>query len=299
MKYQTIIILIIMALTTSCAMNKQFFQPFKMHESTMRVTINKGKPDSTVVYFIGNNHQPIIIKNGKDTVTYDYTIESVLFKSKNGNTLNGWMLKPKNSIVNTTILHLHGNGGMLLSQYEAIAPLTKYGYQVFMFDYSGFGYSTGKPSRDNALEDANAALEYILNREDVKNTKILVYGQSLGGHLAAVLAEQRQNEINALIIEGAFSSHKDVAQSIAGKFGRAFVKEGYSAKVAIKNYHKPVLIIHSINDKTIPFVMGKTIYQNANEPKYFYQVDGLHIHAVIDNADSIAYKIKTLLLLDK
>jgi hypothetical protein len=45
--------------------------------------------------------------------------------------------------------------------------------------------------------------------------------------------------------------------------------------------------------------MGKTIYQNANEPKYFYQVNGEHIHAVIDNADSVAYKINTLLLQDK
>ena len=296
MKNQTIIILIIMALTTSCAMNKQFFQPFKMPESAKRVTINRGTPDSTVVYFTGNNHQPIFIKNGNDTVSYDYTIESVLFKSNDGNTLNGWMLKPKNSIANTTILHLHGNGGMLLSQYEAIAPLTKFGYQIFMFDYSGFGYSTGKPSRDNALADANSALDYILKREDVKGAKVLVYGQSLGGHLSAVLAAQRQENIQALVIEGAFSSHKDVAQRMAGKFGRAFVKEGYSAKVAIKNYRKPVLIIHSINDKTIPFVMGKTIYQNANEPKYFYQVNGEHIHAVIDNADSVAYKINMLLL---
>ncbi|MBK9423616.1 MAG: hypothetical protein IPN54_05745 [Bacteroidetes bacterium] len=45
----------------------------------------------------------------------------------------------------------------------------------------------------------------------MKGTKLVIYGQSLGGHLAAVVAQQRQDDIDALVIEGAFSSHKDIA----------------------------------------------------------------------------------------
>ena len=273
-------------------MNKLFYQPFKIPAKTTHVVINKGKPDSVQVRFIGNVHQPVFLKNSTDTLQFPYTIESILFKSTDGNMLNGWMLKPRDGNVQGTILHLHGNGGMLLSQYEAIAPLTQYGYQIFMFDYSGYGFSSGKPTRANVLADAQAALTYLLSRKDVQANEILLYGQSLGGHLAAVLAEQQQESIQALVVEGAFSSHKDVAQHFAGKFGRAFVKDGYSAKVALKTYSKPLLVIHSINDKTIPYAMGKTLFQVANEPKYFYTVEGDHIHAVIDHADSIAYKIK-------
>lgn len=290
-RYYFILILFL----SSCAMNKLFYQPYKMPAKTTHIVLKKSKSDSVHVNFTGSTHQPAFLINNSDTISYPYTVESVLFKSMDGNILNGWMLKPRNGTIQGTILHLHGNGGMLLSQYEAIAPLTQYGYQIFMFDYSGYGFSSGKPTRANVLADAQAALAYVLSRKDVQANEILLYGQSLGGHLAAVLAAQQQKSIQGLVLEGAFSSHKDVAQHFAGKFGRAFVKDGYSAKVALKSYTKPLLVIHSINDKTIPYAMGETLFQVANKPKYFYSVEGEHIHAVIDHADSIAYKIQIML----
>ena len=280
---------------SSCSFNKLFLQPTKIPFATQHLTM-KSATDTELVVFSGAAHQPVFIKNNTDTVSYNFTIESMLYKSKNGNTLNGWLLKPKNTTAATTLLHLHGNGGCLLSQFKAISPLVEKGFQVFMFDYSGFGFSEGKPSRNNVLVDALSTLDYIKTREDIKNTNILLYGQSLGGHLAAVVAAQRSADIDGLITEGAFSSHKDIGGHMVPVLGKIFVKQGYSALKSIKDYHKPLLVIHSTQDSTIPFFMGRKLYDAANEPKEFYEVQKCHICAPQFYATEIADKINNMLL---
>ena len=286
---------IITILLTSCSFNKLFLQPTKIPVSTTQLSL-KTADDSTVVSFSGEAHQPVFLKNGTDTITFDFSIESVNYKSANGNILNGWLLKPKNTIATTTLLHLHGNGGCLLSQFKAISPLVDKGFQVFMFDYSGFGFSQGKSTRKNVLTDALSTLDYLKTRPDVSNTTLLIYGQSLGGHLAAVVAAQRPNDISGLIIEGAFSSHKDIGGHMVPVLGKIFVKQGYSAVKFIKDFHKPVLVIHSTEDEMIPFYMGKKIFDNANAPKEFYEVKKCHICAPQFYAAEIAEKIKKMLI---
>ena len=280
-------------LLTSCSFNKLFLQPDKAPSTAKRLTIATAT-DTTVIFFSGENHQPTFTKSGKDTIDLGFTIESVMFKSKNGNNLNGWFLKPKNKTATITLLHLHGNAGFLLSQYQAISPLLKNGFQIFMFDYSGFGFSDGEATRKNVLTDALSALDYIKARPDVKNTKLVIYGQSLGGHLSAVIATQRQSDIDGLVIEGAFSSHKDIGSYTVPIIGRILVKQGYCATKSIKDFHKPLLVIHSTEDEVIPFYMGKKIFDNANAPKEFYEVKKCHICAPIYYADQISNKIKNM-----
>ena len=290
----TYFFLIASLLFSSCAFNKIFLQPTKIPAATTQLTLRTTE-DSVQVLFSGNNHQPTFIKNANDTIAFDYTIESVLFKSNNGNLLNGWLLKPKHVTPTITLLHFHGNAGCLLSQFKAISPLVEKGLQVFMFDYSGFGFSEGKASRNNVLTDALSALDYLKTRSEITNTQLLLYGQSLGGHLSAVVAAQRQTDIKGLVMEGAFSSHKDIAAHMVPVLGKIFVKQGYSATKSIQNFYKPLLVIHSTEDKTIPFFMGKKIYEHANVPKEFYEVKECHICAPTFYADSIVGKIKAIL----
>jgi uncharacterized protein len=279
---------------TSCSFNKLFLQPTKVPIGSTKLSLSSGE-DSMVIFFDTLSYQPTFLKNGKDSIDYNYTLESVVFTSSNGNQLNGWILKPKNVIPKITLIHFHGNAGFLLSQYRAMTPLLEYGFQAFIFDYSGFGFSEGKAKRKNVLIDANASLDYILQREDVKNTEKVIYGQSLGGHLAVVVAAKRQSEIDALVIEGAFSSHKDIAAQSATVFGRLFVAEMYSAYKSIPYYKKPVLIIHSTEDETIPFEMGEKLFERANQPKQFYEIKGCHICGTKYYSKEIAKKIKMML----
>lgn len=286
-------------LLTACSFNKMFLQPTKLPQippDKDKITITTSTAeDTTIVEFNRTTLQPTFFNRNKDTINFDYTIESVIFKSSSGNNLNGWLLKPKNATPKITLLHFHGNAGFILSQYQAMTPLLNYGFQAFVFDYSGFGFSEGKATRNNVLLDGNSALTYLKSRDDVKNTKLIIYGQSLGGHLSAVVANDRQAEIDGLVIEGAFSSHKDVGAETAGVFGRLLVSEKYSAINAIQDFKKPVLIIHSTEDETIPFELGQKIFTKANEPKDFFEIKKCHICGTNFYADSISTKIKKMI----
>ncbi|MDC1205060.1 alpha/beta hydrolase [Salibacteraceae bacterium] len=286
-------------LLTACSFNKMYLQPTKappLPQDRDKVTLTSTTAkDTTVVDFNTATLQPTFLNSSKDTINLDYTIESVIFRSASGNDLNGWLLKPKHETPKITLLHFHGNAGFVLTQYQAMTPLLKFGFQAFVFDYSGFGFSEGKATRDNVLLDGNSALTYLKDRDEVKDTKLIIYGQSLGGHLAGVVVQQRQTEIDGLVIEGAFSSHKDIAAETAGIFGRILVSEKYSAIKALKNYEKPVLVIHSTEDETIPFEMGQEIFKHANEPKDFYEIEKCHICGTNYYADSISARINKMI----
>jgi fermentation-respiration switch protein FrsA (DUF1100 family) len=280
-----------------------FLRPGKFPAKTTRIkVVDLDSKDTTIIRFAGSNFQPEFTNINNTSINKPYIVESVLFKNKNGILLNGWLIKPAGSgKINITLLHLHGNEGSLASQYQAIVPLVKDGVQVFMFDYSGFGFSAGKATMQNIRADALAALNYIAGRADVKNTKLVIYGQSLGGHLAVVVAAENPDRIAGLVTEGAFSSPKDMGayklrKSIGlGFIGRVLVKEDYSAKASIKKYHKPSLIIHSTEDEEIPFYMGQLLYNDANTPKEFYTIKGPHINGPRIYADTILTKIKSML----
>ncbi len=289
------IAIIILAISFySCSMNKMYLQPTEISADAKSMKLSSDKR-TTIINFEGENHQPVFLNIAKDTIHYNFTVESVIFQSDNGNMLNGWLLRPKEYMPKATILHFHGNAGCLVSQYELMAPLLQNGFQIFMFDYSGFGFSEGKAKRKNVLKDGLSALDYVKTIEQVKGTKLVIYGQSLGGNLSAVVAAKRQSEIDALVIEGAFSGHKDIAEHFAGFFGKLFVSEKYSSTDYIKKYKKPLLVIHSTEDKTIPFVMGQKIYRNANQPKEFFQIEHGHIRGPIYYSDQIANKINAML----
>jgi hypothetical protein len=281
---------------SGCSFNKKVLHPTTFLKTTTNITWVDSNADTLCIRFSGKNHQPTtFLKNWKDTIVIDYTIESVLFKSTNGDTLNGWFLKPKNQTPEITLLQLHGNAGSL-ANYLKMSSFLKYGFQIFMFDYSGFGFSQGEATRDNVLSDALSALDYLKTRQEVKGTKLVIYGQSLGGNLAPVVASERQSGINGLVIEGGFSSYKDMAAKRFGFLGRILIAEKYSAMKSIKTYRKPLLSLHSPEDPTVPFDLGKKLFDNANEPKIFFEMaKKCHLCASVYYSDEISQEIKNML----
>lgn len=295
-KFNMRIILVLTAVTllSSCALNGIFLHPYKLHQEDKFSQFVAEKNDTLTLSFIEET-QPVIHTSKGEGIQLNYSITSLFYLNSAGNNINAWLLKPHDYYNGTTIYFLHGNAGHLVYQYAFVTPFVKAGYQVFMIDYSGFGFSEGKATRKAVFQDAADGLDFLIHHPTIQFDKLLMYGQSLGGHLATVIANENQDKIDGLIIEGAFSSHKDIAAESVPLLGRIFTKEIYSAEKNISEYKKPLLIIHSTEDETIPFSHGESLFSLANEPKEFYVIDQPHIQGPLFYSDSIVAKMNRML----
>jgi pimeloyl-ACP methyl ester carboxylesterase len=206
---------------------------------------------------------------------------------------------PANEIKNNiTILIIPPNGGNSSILAELMQPLVNAGYALYLFDYEGYGKSEGKENNTNVLKDAQCVLEYVINHK-TNNEKLLLWGYSLGGNLAVKLTLNNQNQISALIIEAAFTSHQDIAKAIAPKslkWVAKLIRSPYPSKKLIQEIHVPVFIAHSVNDKVCPFNMGETLYQNANPPKFFLQLSGEHCYGLLQETDKYIDNLEFFLM---
>lgn len=206
--------------------------------------------------------------------------ERIDFPSKNEKILNGYLVIPKDTIYGM-ILFLHGNAGDIDDRISSLKILRDGGFEVLIFDYQGFGKSQGEVSHQNLVDDAESAFKMLQYLNKDKKLPIIIFGRSIGGHLAVKIAHDHQNEIKAMVTEGAFTNHNNIAVAVTpfwlSPFASVLVKSQYKASSLIKEVTVPKLIIHSTNDEVVPYWMGLTLFKKATEPKEFWKIKGCHI----------------------
>jgi uncharacterized protein len=151
-----------------------------------------------------------------------------------------------------TIMYCHGNRGNLNKWGPEASQYVTYGYNVVVWDYRGYGQSTGKPTFDNILTDGKTVLEYIRHSE--KN--IIIFGRSLGSGIACKLSSEPG--VSKIILETPYSSMKDVIRYHAG-FLSSLTKNDIPSFTFIQKTYKPFLILHGDADEVIPLDSAKKL----------------------------------------
>lgn len=169
---------------------------------------------------------------------------------------------------NAVWLILHGNGGNIsvrLDQYQEIHR--RYKAPIIAFDYRGYGKSEGTPSENGFYADALAA--FRATRQLYPNSKIVVFGRSLGGAIAANLASKVAPD--ALILEASISSIKEAILERVYRWVfpliRLLVVSEFPTKKFVAVTEVPKLILHGDSDKTVSSEHSVRIYNAASEPK--------------------------------
>ncbi|KAI9808316.1 MAG: hypothetical protein M1825_004773 [Sarcosagium campestre] len=137
--------------------------------------------------------------------------EELLIPTPDGESLGAFFLKStkKQNARDITVLMFHGNAGNIGHRVPIGLRLQEdLQCNVLMVEYRGYGFSTGTPDERGLVIDGQTALDYLRNRADTKDSKIIVYGQSLGGALSIRLVAENQSkdDIAALILENTFTS---------------------------------------------------------------------------------------------
>lgn len=186
------------------------------------------------------------------------------FPSKDGTRLHGWFI-PAQVVASgeraPTVIHVHGNAGNIASHIGFTDFLPQAGFNLFIFDYRGYGQSEGKATRRGPLiEDAEAALEAMLKRPEVDPERVGMFAQSLGGAIGLNVMAQRR-EIRCAVVESAFSSWRDEAADAVGGGKPGWISKLMAAILigdsrrpdeAIALVKRPVLLLHGSADGTIP-----------------------------------------------
>lgn len=214
-------------------------------------------------------------------------------------TIHSVFFKPANK-VKATVLFFHGAGGNISTYTYMIKPLIENGYQVYAVDFRGYGKSTGKPTHVNVKQDAEVFFQRVQHSSATKNTKLIVYGASLGCQIATYIANKHQKEINGLILDGGFASFADVAKIYAPKEAHTYIDMAlgkmYPSKEEIKEItNVPKLIIHGKVDKSIPIAQSKIVYENAKAPKTFFESEQDHLDALKLETKEVIKEIDKLL----
>jgi fermentation-respiration switch protein FrsA (DUF1100 family) len=202
------------------------------------------------------------------------TFQEVNFQNSKKQTIHGCYfpyqtINPHDSPAGT-ILYCHGNGenvSQLLNRAEKMR--TGFRCNVLIFDYAGYGKSEGQPTAPGVLDDGLAAMNYLIQQEDIPSSQIICYGFSLGGSVAVDLASK--HEVKALIVESSFTSLGDMGRRIIPFLSAEhFLWEQLASIKKINKVCCPVFISHGRADRTIPFSQGQALFEAANEPKTFY-----------------------------
>ena len=197
--------------------------------------------------------------------------EDVSFRSADGTALHGWYCPCENPRAH--ILFAHGNAGNLSFWSQRMRELQQdHCVCVFIFDYRGYGKSAGKPTVPGVLQDARAAARVFAKMAGIKESEIVVMGQSLGGAVAVHLAAEIQPR--GLILESTFSSFRDVADHHAKWASWLVPKEKLNSIGQIGEYRGPLLQCHGNADRVVPFALGQKLFHSANEPKTFVTLKG-------------------------
>ncbi|MDE5091392.1 MAG: alpha/beta hydrolase [Trichodesmium sp. St16_bin4-tuft] len=166
-----------------------------------------------------------------------------------------------------TILYSHGNAEDLGEILPRLRDLRDIGFNIFSYDYQGYGTSQGKPSVKAAYQDVNAAYEYLTKKLGIPANKIIVYGRSVGGGPSVDLASRQP--VAGLVIESSFTTAFRVVTRIP-----IYPFDRFPNIDKIKSINCPVLVMHGNADQVIPFSHGQQLFAIANQPKLSLWVDG-------------------------
>jgi pimeloyl-ACP methyl ester carboxylesterase len=195
--------------------------------------------------------------------TDDYALQTYLayrevtFPSTDGVTIHAMVVQGPEPI---TLVYCHGQGGDITDSWPRIELLAPLGYTIIIWDYRGFGRSTGKPSESGIHDDEEALYTSLL----AGGNPLVYYGRSFGGAPCIDLAASHPPK--ALIEESTFTSVDAlVADGASVDLPRSFVSDDSWNSLS----RMPLL-------GKVPFLALHGLADDYVQPKYSRQLAAAH-----------------------
>ncbi len=201
-----------------------------------------------------------------------WAYEDVWSETPDGRT-HGWWIPHENA--RGAVLYSHGSGKNISHYLDDMALFRDLGFSILMYDYGGYGQSTGKPSEARCHADIRAMWNHLVNVRKIPPERIVLMGSSMGGGVTADLPAEVV--AGAVILEATFTSIPDVVSSAHPWIpARLIARHRFANIEKVGRIRSPVLIIHSVDDATVPFAQARMLYERVAAPKTFLEIHGSH-----------------------
>ncbi len=225
--------------------------------------------------------------------------EDFTVKTADGVSIHGWLVParaPEEGGLGLWTIFCHGNGGNISHRLDTLRLQHEMGISACIFDYRGYGRSSGKPSEQGVYRDVEAVWDMLLKR-GVDPGHVVLWGRSLGGAVAARMAS-RTNPAG-LILESTFTSVTDMARrsypflpvSLLCRFRMNTL--GHAGEANRNGC--PVMVIHSPEDDVVPFVMGEKLHESLSGRRRFLQIQGGHNDGFLLSAPLYTREVRSFL----
>lgn len=173
------------------------------------------------------------------------------------------------------IVVFHGTNEAVSYWADVQALWREQGVASLVFDYTGFGRSTGTPSAEHCDEDARVA--YAAARAHFgPHRRYIVIGYSLGTGILLAAAHTFQPAPDGIGVVSGYSSAKEAAVAFLG-IPRAVsfvLPDLWNNVQSVGQLRVPVLVLHSKDDKTFPMWMADAVQRAAGGPSRLVQLSG-------------------------
>jgi len=208
-----------------------------------------------------------------------------------GEKLNMWFLETIEGESRTapTVVHFHGNAYNMSRHVDLVDWLCFHGYNVLLFDYRGYGKSSGSPTRAGLQTDGLTVLDWARSQDFIASDKLIVLGQSLGGAISMdTLGTDSQEGVLGLALDATFDDYRYLGNL---KCGGTFISEPVTWALISKGHDPrdsfpklrsfPVLVIHGDADQLVPYELGPKIAAGIGENARFVSISGAdHVMAL-------------------
>ncbi|KAI8062653.1 Alpha/Beta hydrolase protein [Gongronella butleri] len=192
-------------------------------------------------------------------VQYDLPDKEVTLEAADGVRIRSYVMIQRGeevAIQSPTLLWFHSHTGNMGHRLPiAQVFYKKFGYNIVLVSYRGYGLSEGKPNEIGLKLDAQAALDYILHHPILRHTKLIAFGQSLGGAVAIDLVSKQEHLFSALIIENTFLSMTLlIPHALPALQYLVYLchQKWRSYQLIRKIQHIPILFLSSLKDELVP-----------------------------------------------
>jgi len=201
--------------------------------------------------------------------------EEVAIDVEPGVKIHGWFIKAAKEPSVATVLFSHGNAGNIADRLDRVLRWRELGADFLLYDYRGYGKSTGSPDEEGTYRDGRAAYDYLVRDRHIDPARLILMGESLGCAVSIQLAIERKAA--GLAIEAPFASIAQMANAIYPFLPLgSFIRTRYENVKKVPQLKMPLLVVQGTKDEVIPVAQGKMVFDAAPQPKQYLAIEGAH-----------------------